>query len=112
MGHNSPEWLISFMGSIFYNCIASGVYPTNNSEACFYQAEHSEAELIVVDSVDQLKKYLLVLPRLPKVKAIVIFNVATLPKEIASDKRIFTWDNFLEIGKMIPDEVINQKIEK
>lgn len=31
MGHNSPEWVISFLGSISYNCVASGVYPTNNS---------------------------------------------------------------------------------
>lgn len=36
MGHNAPEWVISFMGSVTFNCIASGVYPTNNSEACFY----------------------------------------------------------------------------
>ena len=51
-GHNSPEWVIAFMGTAFYNCIASGVYPTNNAEACFYQADHSEAELVVVDSVE------------------------------------------------------------
>lgn len=36
MGHNAPEWTISFMGSIVYNCIASGVYPTNNADACLY----------------------------------------------------------------------------
>jgi long-chain-fatty-acid--CoA ligase ACSBG len=36
MGHNSPEWVIAFMGSIQYNCVASGVYPTNNAEACLY----------------------------------------------------------------------------
>ena len=57
MGHNSPEWVVSFMGGAMYNCIVSGVYPTNNAEACLYQAEHSEAELVVVDSIEQLKKY-------------------------------------------------------
>jgi long-chain-fatty-acid--CoA ligase ACSBG len=36
MGHNSPEWVISFIGSITYNCVASGVYPTNNADACLY----------------------------------------------------------------------------
>lgn len=35
-----------------YNTIVSGVYPTNNADACLYQAEHSEAELIVVDSIE------------------------------------------------------------
>ena len=57
MGHNAPEWIIAFQGALMSNTVVSGVYPTNNAEACLYQAEHSEAELIVVDSVDQLKKY-------------------------------------------------------
>lgn len=52
MGHNSPEWVIAFLGGSTYNCIVSGVYPTNNAEACFYQADHSEAEIVVVDSVE------------------------------------------------------------
>ena len=36
MGHNSPEWVIAYMGGLTFNCIASGVYPTNNADACFY----------------------------------------------------------------------------
>ena len=52
MGHNSSEWAIAFHGCIQSNCIASGVYPTNNAEACFYQADHSEAGLVVVDSIE------------------------------------------------------------
>jgi long-subunit acyl-CoA synthetase (AMP-forming) len=57
MGHNAPEWVIAFQGGTMYNCITSGVYPTNNADACLYQADHSEAEIIVVDSIDQAKKY-------------------------------------------------------
>lgn len=36
MGHNAPEWVISFVAGISYNCVVSGVYPTNNAEACLY----------------------------------------------------------------------------
>ena len=36
MGHNAPEWVIAYMGGLTFNCIVSGVYPTNNAEACFY----------------------------------------------------------------------------
>jgi long-chain-fatty-acid--CoA ligase ACSBG len=54
MGFNSPEWAISFIGSIFHNNIASGVYTTNGPEACLYQASHSEAQVVVVDNVQQL----------------------------------------------------------
>jgi long-subunit acyl-CoA synthetase (AMP-forming) len=51
MGHNAPEWVISFMGAIFANCVSSGVYITNLPDACLYQAHHSEAEVVVVDSI-------------------------------------------------------------
>jgi long-subunit acyl-CoA synthetase (AMP-forming) len=49
---NSPEWAISFVGGILSNCVSSGVYITNTAEACLYQADNSEAELIVVDSIE------------------------------------------------------------
>ena len=42
IGANSPEWVISFMGTIFANCLHCRVYTTNNEEACKYVAEHSE----------------------------------------------------------------------
>ena len=29
LGHNAPEWPISFIGTALYNGISSGVYPTN-----------------------------------------------------------------------------------
>lgn len=51
MGFNAPEWLISLYGTLFLNGIQSGVYTTNNADACHYQAEHSEAEAIVCDTL-------------------------------------------------------------
>jgi len=51
MGFNAPEWTIAFLGGIFYNCVSSGVYATNGPETCLFQAEHSEAEIIVVDNL-------------------------------------------------------------
>ena len=74
MGHNAPEWFISFMGGVIFNNIVSGVYPTNNADACLYQAEHSEAEIIVVDRLDQAKKYEVNFHKLPNIKAIVIYS--------------------------------------
>ena len=38
MGFNSPEWAIAFFGSILHNNVVSGVYITNGSDACKYQA--------------------------------------------------------------------------
>ena len=55
MGFNSPEWAISCMGSILHNNCVSGVYTTNGPDACQYQAEHSNAQVIVVDTLEQFE---------------------------------------------------------
>ena len=111
MGHNSPEWAISFMGGIYYNCVASGVYPTNNAEACLYQAEHSEAELVVVDSVAQLSKFNSIIHKLPNIKAVVVYNTDKLPANF-KDKRYFLWSDFLALGRDVKDELILEKGKK
>lgn len=52
MGFNCPEWAIAFFGSIMHNQCVSGVYTTNGDDACRYQAEHSEAQVVVVDTIE------------------------------------------------------------
>ena len=51
MGFNAPEWLIACQGALLHNNLFSGVYITNGADACQYQSEHSEAEVIVVDTL-------------------------------------------------------------
>ena len=51
-GFNSAEWAISFFGGIMHNNVVSGVYTTNGADACLYQAQHSDAQVIVVDTLD------------------------------------------------------------
>ena len=54
MGFNSPEWVIAFIGSMLNNNVNTGIYITNQADACLYQAQHSEAEVICVETVEQL----------------------------------------------------------
>jgi long-chain-fatty-acid--CoA ligase ACSBG len=46
------------MGSIFGFFLPVGVYTTNGPDACKYVAEHSDAEVVVLESKEHLKKYL------------------------------------------------------
>jgi len=52
MGYNAPEWVIAWFGAMFHNNVVTGAYITNAADACLYQAEHSEAQVIVVDTRD------------------------------------------------------------
>jgi long-chain-fatty-acid--CoA ligase ACSBG len=77
MGFNSPEWAIAFIGGIMYNCVNTGIYSTNAPDACLYQAEHSEAEIIVVETVEMMNRFT-TQPQskddLKRVKAFVVYG--------------------------------------
>ena len=90
-GFNGPEWLVSFYGAVFHNNIGSGVYMSNGPDACQYQAEHSEAQVICVDTLDKFKDYYSILPQLKEIKALVIWGLSELPPDYQNDKRLFTW---------------------
>jgi long-chain-fatty-acid--CoA ligase ACSBG len=111
MGHNAPEWVIGFLGGIFANCISTGVYISNMEEACLYQAQNSEAELILVDGIANLKKYEAILHKLPNVKAVVMYNVDKFPADV-KDKRYYLWKDFLNLGKEVPNQIVEAKILK
>lgn len=68
IGFNSPEWLIANTGAIAAGGVAVGIYTTNNTEACKYISEHSEAEVIVVENAKQLEKFLKICEDLPALK--------------------------------------------
>ena len=48
--------MVSFHGSIFANLVPAGIYNTSTKDICKYISEHSEAEIILVDTIDQLVK--------------------------------------------------------
>lgn len=108
MGFNSPEWAIAHFGSLLHNNVVSGVYTTNGADACQYQAEHSEAQVIVVDTISQLKTYMSVIDQLPEVKVLICWGVDKIPDDLSKDSRIYTFRSFLELGAQIKDSVIDE----
>ncbi|XP_072353272.1 long-chain-fatty-acid--CoA ligase ACSBG2-like isoform X2 [Scyliorhinus torazame] len=76
LGFNSPEWLIANVGAIMAGGLAVGIYATNSPEACKYVALHCEANILVVENANQLKKILEVQNQLPHLKAIIQYKFA------------------------------------
>lgn len=54
--------------------VAVGIYTTNSPEACYYCAENSRANIIVVQDEKQLEKILAFRHKLPQLKAIVQYE--------------------------------------
>lgn len=92
LGFNSPEWLISFYGSIFAFDFPVGIYTTNSAESCHYIADNSDCELVVCENTMYLKRYLSIWNKLPNLKYIVIYNEGVpsdLPPEYKN--KVFNW---------------------
>ena len=111
MGFNAPEWAIAFIGSILNNQVNTGIYITNQADACLYQATHAEAEVIVVETAEHLKRFTVNLDKYDKVKAFVVWGENTLP-EGAAGPRFFLWRDFIQSGQAVKDDVVVAKMAK
>lgn len=53
---NIPEWTICDIATIAAGGVGVGIYPTSSAVQCEYIIDHSDAEFVLVDSAEQLKK--------------------------------------------------------
>ena len=53
---NIPEWTIVDVATIAAGGVGVGIYPTSSTEQCEYIINHSDAEIVFVDTIVQLRK--------------------------------------------------------
>jgi long-chain-fatty-acid--CoA ligase ACSBG len=96
LGYNQSNWLISFFGAIFANCVACGHYLTNGPDAVLYVMDHSDTELMVVENQEQLDKVLQVWDQCPTLKYVVVWREFTIdPKYEKFADRVMSHDMFM-----------------
>ncbi|XP_066552041.1 long-chain-fatty-acid--CoA ligase ACSBG2 isoform X2 [Amia ocellicauda] len=107
LGFNSAEWFISDIAAILAGGFAVGIYTTNSPEACQYVADNCKANILVVENHKQLLKILQIQDQLPHLKAIIQY------KDSLKEKRpnVYTWAEFMEMGKDVPDSQLDAIIE-
>lgn len=89
---NVPEWPISDIGTIMAGGVGVGLYPTSSAEQIAYIINHSDAEFVLVDSRDQLRKVLSIRDRLPNVRHIIALDAG-------ASEDVISYRNFVERGK-------------
>jgi len=105
MGFSQPEWFVSDLAAIAARGLPAGIYTTSTAEQCHYIAEHADAAVAVVENQDYLEKFLRIRDRLPRLTGIVLMNGTS---DVAG---VYGWDEFLELGKRVPDEQLRRRIE-
>ena len=75
-------------------------------------AEHSEAEIVIAENQDQLKKYISIWKHLPQLKYVILYN-DKLPENIPEELegKVLLWKNFLEIGKLYKPAKVEDFLE-
>ncbi len=105
LGNNCPQWFISDLAAIYAGAIPGGIYTTSSSEQCHYIAEHSEANIVVVEDAGQLAKFATLWDRLPDLKAIVMMNSAD------ADARVHAWEDLPGLAAGVTDAALEERIQ-
>ena len=111
IGFNAPEWFFANFGAIAAGGIASGIYTTNNPEACKYITSHSKAKVVVCEGLKQLEKFYGISKELPELKALVMYGPDSLPADIKSkcSVPVYTFDDFCKLGEKTSDSDLSAR---
>ncbi len=104
LGNNCPQWFISDLAGIFAGAVPGGIYTTNSPEQCQYIAEHSEANIAVVENAEQLAKFKEIRDNLPDLKAIVLMNGSD------DDPDIHAWEDLPKLAEKVPEKELDERI--
>ncbi len=105
IGGNRPEWLLANVGAIFAGGVPAGVYGTNSPEQCKYIADHSNAQIAVVEDTTQLAKFKEIRPQLPNLKAMVLMDGND------GDADVHAWADLTALAADKPDGDLDKRIE-
>ncbi|ETV82196.1 hypothetical protein, variant 2 [Aphanomyces astaci] len=109
-GLNAIEWNVAYLGTIMAGGAATGMYVNSSKDLSFFIAHHSEARVIVCDSVDSVEKFVSIQPSLPHLKAIVLWG-HDLPSTYASSLPVYCWQPFLEQGLAITKGTVRRRMQ-
>lgn len=91
---NVPVWPMSDLGAIIAGGVSVGLYPTSSAEQCQYIINHSDASVVLVDTVTQLEKILRVRDQLPKLRIIVVLD----EQAAHAGESVLSYREFLQLG--------------
>jgi long-subunit acyl-CoA synthetase (AMP-forming) len=104
LGNNCPQWFISDLAGIFAGAVPGGIYTTNSPEQCQYIAEHSEANIAVVENAEQLAKFKEIRDNLPDLKCIILMNGSD------PDETVYSWDDLPQLAEGVSEDELNKRI--
>ncbi len=94
LASNRPEWLFFDLAAMALGGVSAGIYPNDTPQSVQYVVEHSEAEILVVDTPAQLAKTKDWREHLPKLRHVVILD----PDGSPLLGKVLGYDDVLRMG--------------
>ncbi len=107
LGANRPEWTISALGAIRVGGISAGIYTTCSAEEIGFILDHSEAGIIVLETLEQLDRVFEIWDSVPTLQGAVLMEGAGSH----DDERVVTWDEFIASGEGVSDEDLDARLD-
>merc|ERR1712142_1247086 len=104
LGFNAPEWHISAVASVTAGGLTAGIYTTNSIDATRYVAEHSRANIMIVEDEEQYAKVDAIWERLPELQHVVQYTGFPRSPGVES------WQSLLEIGRAEDDTELKKRL--
>ena len=99
-----------FYRNIFYSLtggMAAGIYTTNNAEATWYVANHSDSAIAVAEDTLQVEKFVSTKARLPHLRYIVQYTGTVSPAH--REAGVVSWKDFLLLGDTVDDTALIER---
>jgi long-chain acyl-CoA synthetase len=93
------KWVQCDIATVNIGGVTVGIYPANLAVDCGYIINHSDSEIIFVDTDEQLQKILSIRAELPRLHKIVVFDGDSDPAN-----GVLSWEDFLRAGEKVGDE--------
>ena len=94
LSENRPEWAYSDLAVLSLGCVDVPLYPTDVPYQMEYILQDSGSAMVIVSTREQLDKIILIKPRLPALRKIIIID----PPEKISDAVVVPFESVLKAG--------------
>jgi len=104
LSYTCYKWILTDVASMSIGVGTVGIYQSNLPVDCEYIITHSDAVLVFAEDQAQLDKLIEIRDNLPNVKRVILFN-----GDAKGDDWVITYDEFLSLGKDIPDTAFEER---
>lgn len=105
LSYTCYRWVLTDVANMCVGAATVGIYQSNLAPDCEYIINHSDAVLVFAENRTQLDKLFSIRERIPNIRKVILFK-DTPP----DDDWVISYEEFLELGKEIRDEQLEQRL--